>query len=144
MGYPSGEIPMLDVHGQAVAGATFPVPIWHHYMAAAEWRRLPVRQFLDARARARVPAVPAHYYGYTAYIPTAPPTTTTTETTDDDQDADRNAGAVRAQAEQTPTTRRPRRARSPDDRAVGARRDRAVAQPDRAAARPTRRPAAAP
>ena len=35
MGYPAGEIPMLNVHGQAVAGATFPVPIWHEYMAAA-------------------------------------------------------------------------------------------------------------
>jgi len=35
MGYPKGEIPMLDVHGVAVAGATFPVPIWHEYMAAA-------------------------------------------------------------------------------------------------------------
>ncbi len=37
MGYPTGEIPMLNVHGQAVAGATFPVPIWHEYMAAALW-----------------------------------------------------------------------------------------------------------
>ena len=37
MGYPKGEIPMLDVHGVAVAGATFPVPIWHEYMAAALW-----------------------------------------------------------------------------------------------------------
>ena len=37
MGYPTGEIPMLDVHGVAVAGATFPVPIWHEYMAAALW-----------------------------------------------------------------------------------------------------------
>jgi penicillin-binding protein 1A len=35
MGYPSGEIPMLSVHGQEVAGATFDVPIWHEYMAAA-------------------------------------------------------------------------------------------------------------
>jgi len=35
MGYPKGEIPMLNVHGQEVAGATFPVPIWHEYMAAA-------------------------------------------------------------------------------------------------------------
>ena len=41
MGYPSGEIPMLDVHGQAVAGATFAVPIWHEYMAAA------LNHFLD-------------------------------------------------------------------------------------------------
>jgi penicillin-binding protein 1A len=37
MGYPKGEIPMLNVHGVAVAGATFPVPIWHEYMAAALW-----------------------------------------------------------------------------------------------------------
>jgi penicillin-binding protein 1A len=39
MGYPKGEIPMLSVHGVAVAGATFPVPIWHEYMAAALWHR---------------------------------------------------------------------------------------------------------
>jgi penicillin-binding protein 1A len=38
MGYPKGEIPMTSVHGQTVAGATFPVPIWHAYMAAALWR----------------------------------------------------------------------------------------------------------
>jgi penicillin-binding protein 1A len=37
MGYPTGEIPMTNVHGVAVAGATFPVPIWHEYMAAALW-----------------------------------------------------------------------------------------------------------
>jgi penicillin-binding protein 1A len=37
MGYPKGEIPMVSVHGQTVAGATFPVPIWHAYMAAALW-----------------------------------------------------------------------------------------------------------
>jgi penicillin-binding protein 1A len=37
MGYPEGEIPMVNVHGLTVAGATFPVPIWHEYMAAALW-----------------------------------------------------------------------------------------------------------
>jgi membrane peptidoglycan carboxypeptidase len=37
MGYPKGEIPMLDVHGSTVQGATFDVPIWHEYMAAALW-----------------------------------------------------------------------------------------------------------
>jgi penicillin-binding protein 1A len=37
MGYPTGEIPMLDVHGQTVQGATYAVPIWHEYMAAALW-----------------------------------------------------------------------------------------------------------
>jgi penicillin-binding protein 1A len=35
MGYPKGEIPMLDVHGSTVQGATFAVPIWHEYMAGA-------------------------------------------------------------------------------------------------------------
>jgi penicillin-binding protein 1A len=35
MGYPSGEIPMLDVHGIAVSGPTFPAQIWHLYMDAA-------------------------------------------------------------------------------------------------------------
>jgi penicillin-binding protein 1A len=37
MGYPTGEIPMLNVHGAEVAGATFDVPIWHEFMAAALW-----------------------------------------------------------------------------------------------------------
>ena len=37
MGYQTGEIPMTNVHGVSVAGATFPVPIWHEYMAAALW-----------------------------------------------------------------------------------------------------------
>jgi penicillin-binding protein 1A len=37
MGYPTGEIPMTNVHGVSVAGATFPVPIWHEYMSAALW-----------------------------------------------------------------------------------------------------------
>jgi penicillin-binding protein 1A len=37
MGYPKGEIPMLDVHGEEVADATFDVPIWHEYIAATLW-----------------------------------------------------------------------------------------------------------
>jgi penicillin-binding protein 1A len=39
MGYTKGEIPMLDVHGVTVQGATYAVPIWHEYMAAALWHR---------------------------------------------------------------------------------------------------------
>jgi penicillin-binding protein 1A len=35
IGYPSGEIPMLDVHGIAVSGPTFPAQIWHLYMDTA-------------------------------------------------------------------------------------------------------------
>jgi penicillin-binding protein 1A len=35
IGYPSGEIPMLNVHGIAVSGPTFPAQIWHLFMGAA-------------------------------------------------------------------------------------------------------------
>jgi penicillin-binding protein 1A len=35
IGYPSGEIPMLNVHGIAVSGPTFPAQIWHAYMGTA-------------------------------------------------------------------------------------------------------------
>jgi penicillin-binding protein 1A len=78
MGYPAGEIPMLSVHGYEVAGATFPVPIWHEYMAAALWHR-PSLPF----------GLPNHYptyhyftkgsFGYVA--PLSPATTSTTTTT---------------------------------------------------------------
>ncbi len=35
IGYPSAEIPMLDVHGIAVSGPTFPAQIWHLFMETA-------------------------------------------------------------------------------------------------------------
>jgi penicillin-binding protein 1A len=35
VGYPRAEIPMLDVHGIAVSGPTFPAQIWHIFMEAA-------------------------------------------------------------------------------------------------------------
>jgi penicillin-binding protein 1A len=35
IGYPNGEIPMLNVHGIAVSGPTFPATIWHDYMTTA-------------------------------------------------------------------------------------------------------------
>jgi penicillin-binding protein 1A len=35
MGYPQGRIPMLNVHGIAVAGGTFPAQIWHLFMETA-------------------------------------------------------------------------------------------------------------
>src|SRR3954469_57010 len=38
VGYPRGEVPMLDVHGIAVSGPTFPAQIWHAFMAAAATR----------------------------------------------------------------------------------------------------------
>jgi penicillin-binding protein 1A len=75
MGYPRGEIPMLDVHGEAVAGATFPVPIWHLYMEAAEQRR-PARQFETPSAYPVYKPFTKGYWGYLA-IPSTSTTTTT-------------------------------------------------------------------
>jgi penicillin-binding protein 1A len=39
IGYPQGEVPMLDVHGIAVSGPTFPADIWHLFMEAADGSR---------------------------------------------------------------------------------------------------------
>ena len=79
MGYPNGEIPMLDVHGEAVAGATFPVPIWHLYMEAAEKGR-PARPFLTPSSYPVYKPFKQSYWGYLD-IPQPTPTTTTTKTT---------------------------------------------------------------
>ena len=78
MGYPNGEIPMLDVHGYEVAGATFPVPIWHLYMAAAEAHR-PARQFLTPNSYPVFTPMTHGYFGYLGEVATTT-TTTTTET----------------------------------------------------------------
>jgi penicillin-binding protein 1A len=79
MGYPSGEIPMLDVHGLAVAGATFPVPIWHLYMEQAE-KGLPARPFLTPSSYPTFTYFQKGYWGYLA-IQTTPAVTTTSTTT---------------------------------------------------------------
>jgi len=42
IGYPRGEIPMLNVHGIAVSGPTFPATIWRSFMIAAVGRTKPV------------------------------------------------------------------------------------------------------
>ncbi len=66
MGYPRGEIPMTDVHGEEVTGATFPVPIWHLYMDAAE-KNLPARQFLTPSSYPSLRAVPERLLGLPGY-----------------------------------------------------------------------------
>jgi penicillin-binding protein 1A len=76
MGYPQGEIPMLDVHGEEVAGATFDVPIWHQFMAAAEKGR-PARPFL---VPTHLPVFHAFTPGSYGYLVAATTTTTTTAT----------------------------------------------------------------
>jgi penicillin-binding protein 1A len=42
VGYPRGEVPMLNVHGIAVSGPTFPATIWKSFMATAVGRKQPV------------------------------------------------------------------------------------------------------
>jgi len=87
MGYPKGEIPMTSVHGQTVAGATFPVPIWHEYMAAALWHHKELAFELPDKYPAYRSFTHGNYgsLGYVTpqYDPqyTAPATTTTTVTT---------------------------------------------------------------
>jgi penicillin-binding protein 1A len=78
MGYQQGEIPMTNVHGQSVAGATFPVPIWHEYMAAALWNR-PAFAFPAPNAYPTYRYLHKGYYGPVQYFapPPAAPTTTT-------------------------------------------------------------------
>jgi penicillin-binding protein 1A len=82
MGYPKGEIPMLSVHGQTVAGATFPVPIWHQYMAAALWHRK-VLGFMLPKKYPTYRAITRGNYGSLGYVYTTPAysATTTTATT---------------------------------------------------------------
>jgi len=82
MGYPRGEIPMLDVHGESVAGATFDVPIWHDYMAVAEKHR-PARDFIVPKNPPVYRPFTHQYFGYSyipqpAYVPTTATTTTAT------------------------------------------------------------------
>jgi penicillin-binding protein 1A len=42
IGYPTGEIPMLNVHGSAVSGPTLPAQIWHTFMGTAIGNRADV------------------------------------------------------------------------------------------------------
>ena len=82
MGYPKGEIPMLDVHGVAVAGATFPVPIWHEYMAAALWHHKVLGFDLPDKYPSYRTLTRGNYGSLGSYYtPTYSSTTTTTATT---------------------------------------------------------------
>jgi penicillin-binding protein 1A len=71
MGYIGGEIPMLDVQGRTVAGATYSVPIWHQYMEAAE-KPLSARPFLTPDTSPVFTYFVHHSYGY-LQLPKPPP-----------------------------------------------------------------------
>jgi membrane peptidoglycan carboxypeptidase len=99
MGYPRGEIPMLSVHGQEVAGATFPVPMWHLYMTVAEQRN-PVRQFLTPKAMPVFRPFQRGNWGYaSSYY-----TTTYTQTTTPPTTAATTTAAATSPASTTPAT----------------------------------------
>ena len=73
---------MLDVHGEAVAGATFPVPIWHEYMAAALWHR-PALRFALPNKYPTWHYLKRGIYGSFGYYSTPTYTTTTDRNHDD-------------------------------------------------------------
>jgi membrane peptidoglycan carboxypeptidase len=104
MGYPRGEIPMLSVHGEEVAGATFPVPMWHLYMAAAEWHR-PVLQFPTPKSPPVFRPFQHGDFGYTSSYSSPAPSTTTTATT--------TAQTTTASTPAAPTVARPATPASP-------------------------------
>jgi penicillin-binding protein 1A len=86
IGYPKAEIPMLDVHGIAVSGPTFPATIWHLFMETAIGNR-PDRKFAPAKTPPKFISWHGTYQysgAYQTYTPSSPyvaPTTTTTATT---------------------------------------------------------------
>jgi penicillin-binding protein 1A len=83
IGYPGGEIPMLDVHGITVSGPTFPAQIWHLFMETAIGSKPDVH---FPAARTTPVWVPWHgqyqYSGsYNPYGYSSGSSSTTTETT---------------------------------------------------------------
>jgi len=99
IGYPSGEIPMLNVHGIAVSGPTFPAQIWHAYMGTALGNR-PDVQFPPALTQPVWMSWRGQYQYSGAYglTPTTDTTTTGTTTT-----STRPATTTRAQRPATTT-----------------------------------------
>jgi penicillin-binding protein 1A len=81
IGYPQGEVPMLDVHGIAVSGPTFPAQIWHLYMETADGNGHDV-PFATPETKLAWKSWHGRYeYGYAYGIPAAPATTSTAAAT---------------------------------------------------------------
>jgi penicillin-binding protein 1A len=86
IGYPRGEVPMLNVHGIAVSGPTFPATIWKTFMQKAVGRTYPVDFEVPSvlptwhsftRGQYAVgtysPPPPTYYYGGGSSTPPPPP-----------------------------------------------------------------------
>jgi penicillin-binding protein 1A len=81
IGYAKGEIPMLNVHGIAVSGPTFPASIWHLYMSAAIGNR-PDVPFPAPKTQANFSSWRGQYeYGLAYGTSTTTTSSTTTATT---------------------------------------------------------------
>ena len=78
IGYPQGEIPMLDVHGTAVSGPTFPADIWHLFMEVADGPGPDVPFPSPATAPTWLPWHGEFEYGLAYGMTTAAAATTTT------------------------------------------------------------------
>ncbi|MDQ5821283.1 MAG: PBP1A family penicillin-binding protein, partial [Actinomycetota bacterium] len=79
VGYTRGEVPMLNVHGVAVAGGNFPATIWRLFMAKATWR-LPALSFALPRNYPVYGDFTRGHYGYSYTPPTYSSSTATTTT----------------------------------------------------------------
>jgi penicillin-binding protein 1A len=80
IGYPQGEVPMLNVHGIAVSGPTFPADIWHMFMESAVAGR-PDAAFPDPVTKPIWLEWRGRYeYGFAYGTPAATATTQTTTT----------------------------------------------------------------
>jgi penicillin-binding protein 1A len=80
IGFPTGEIPMLSVHGIAVSGPTFPAQIWHTFMETAIGNR-PDVSFPEAQTQPAWTSWRGQYQYSGSYgTPSADPATTSTYT----------------------------------------------------------------
>ncbi|HZO63075.1 MAG TPA: transglycosylase domain-containing protein [Gaiellaceae bacterium] len=81
VGYPQGEIPMLSVHGIAVAGGSFPAEIWRRFMEQAV-RYSPPQEFPEPSTPPEFRTFKQGPWAYAGAVPetTSTETTTTTKT----------------------------------------------------------------
>ncbi len=80
IGYPEGEIPMLNVHGIAVSGPSFPAQIWHLYMETATANR-PDVPFAAPTSKPVWTAWRGQYQYSGGWAPSSSPSGTETTTT---------------------------------------------------------------
>ncbi len=106
IGYPKGEIPMLNVHGGAVSGPTLPATVWHLFMesATAKHKDIPFKKPTSTPKWISWHGQYQYYGNYTAS------TSTSTTATGNGTTAKR---APKKPPASSPTTGRPGRTTTP-------------------------------